>query len=69
MDSTIRLPDAERRRYFEEAGNRLGLPRTSIEKDFWVCWTLRELFRLPGWGGHLTFKGGTSLSKDGLGSR
>ena len=34
-----------------------------MEKDFWVCWTLRELFRLPGIGEHLTFKGGTSLSK------
>lgn len=63
MDSIIGFPDAERRQYFEEAGNRLGLPRNSIEKDFWVCWTLRELFRLPSWGEHLTFKGGTSLSK------
>jgi predicted nucleotidyltransferase component of viral defense system len=28
-----------------------------------VCWTLRELFSLPGIGEHLIFKGGTSLSK------
>jgi hypothetical protein len=28
-----------------------------------VCWTLRALFRLPASGPHLTFKGGTSLSK------
>jgi len=35
----------------------------SVEKDFWVCWTLREMFTLPGIGEHLTFKGGTSLSK------
>ncbi|HEY1789435.1 MAG TPA: nucleotidyl transferase AbiEii/AbiGii toxin family protein, partial [Verrucomicrobiae bacterium] len=34
-----------------------------VEKDFWVCWTLKELFRLPDIGGHLIFKGGTSLSK------
>jgi hypothetical protein len=34
-----------------------------MEKDFWICWTLRELFALPGIGEHLTFKGGTSLSK------
>ena len=34
-----------------------------LEKDFWVCWTLRELFALPGIGEHLIFKGGTSLSK------
>ena len=41
----------------------MGLDAASVEKDFWVCWTLRELFALPGVGGHLTFKGGTSLSK------
>lgn len=28
-----------------------------------MCWTLRALFRLPVSGPHLTFKGGTSLSK------
>lgn len=35
----------------------------SVEKDFWVCLMLRELFVLPKYGLHLTFKGGTSLSK------
>jgi predicted nucleotidyltransferase component of viral defense system len=39
------------------------LDPASVEKDFWVCWTLRELFSLPGIGAQLTFKGGTSLSK------
>ncbi|MDX1970928.1 MAG: nucleotidyl transferase AbiEii/AbiGii toxin family protein [Candidatus Sumerlaeia bacterium] len=34
-----------------------------VEKDWWVCWTLRELFRLPNWKDHFYFKGGTSLSK------
>jgi predicted nucleotidyltransferase component of viral defense system len=34
-----------------------------IEKDFWVCWILKILFSLPESGDHLTFKGGTSLSK------
>lgn len=34
-----------------------------IEKDFWVCWTLGEIFSLPEFGQHMTFKGGTSLSK------
>lgn len=28
-----------------------------------MCWTLRELFALPEIGPHLTFQGGTSLSK------
>ena len=34
-----------------------------MEKDFWVWLMLRELFALPKYGDHLTFKGGTSLSK------
>ena len=41
----------------------MNLQAVSVEKDFWVCWTLRELFTLPAIGDHLTFKGGTSLSK------
>ena len=52
-----------RQQLCDEAQARLGLRAASIEKDFWVCWTLRELFRLPECGAHLTFKGGTSLSK------
>jgi len=34
-----------------------------IEKDFWVCWTLKRLFTLPDPPAGLLFKGGTSLSK------
>jgi hypothetical protein len=34
-----------------------------IEKDFWVCLTLKHLFGLPGARDHFIFKGGTSLSK------
>jgi hypothetical protein len=41
----------------------MGLDAASVEKDFWVCWTLREIFSNPDIGGHITFKGGTSLSK------
>ncbi len=41
----------------------MGLQAVSVEKDFWVCWTLRELFSMPSVREHLTFKGGTSLSK------
>lgn len=63
MEPFLNLPDERRRALCEEARTRLGLASVSIEKDFWVCWTLRELFGLPGWGPHLTFKGGTSLSK------
>ncbi len=63
MDDLLKLPRDEQRAYFAEAAAELGFGAAIIEKDFWVCWTLRELFRLPGWGEHLLFKGGTSLSK------
>src|SRR3989304_9563695 len=63
MDSFIKRTADEQRLYFEQAQSRLGLPPASIEKDFWVCWTLWKLFNLPEWGKNLVFKGGTSLSK------
>ena len=63
MDDFVQLPADERRVYYEQASAKLNLPMPAVEKDFWVCWTLGKLFRLPGWCNHLTFKGGTSLSK------
>lgn len=36
--------------------------REVIEKDWWVTTVLRAMFSLP-YAGHLSFKGGTSLSK------
>jgi hypothetical protein len=63
MDAFLQLSAEERREACRIAEERISLRAASIEKDFWICWTLRELFALPGIGGHLTFKGGTSLSK------
>jgi predicted nucleotidyltransferase component of viral defense system len=63
MDTFIQSPVEQRRKLCQAAGDALGLDAASVEKDFWVCWTLRELFGLPRSGPHLTFKGGTSLSK------
>jgi hypothetical protein len=63
MDTFIALPPDRQKLFYEEAQAKLKLPSMSIEKDFWVCWTLRELFAVPDWGAQLTFKGGTSLSK------
>ena len=63
MDQFIRLPGEERQLYFVQTAERMRLSPQIIEKDFWVCWTLKELFALPGVGGTLIFKGGTSLSK------
>ena len=63
MDRFLRLSLTDRARAFEEAGTRRGLSAGSVEKDFWVCLMLRELFTIPKYGEQLTFKGGTSLSK------
>ncbi|MDD2466400.1 MAG: nucleotidyl transferase AbiEii/AbiGii toxin family protein [Desulfobulbus sp.] len=63
MDEFARKPDTERYDIFTEAANRRGLQPIVIEKDFWVCWTLKRLFTDPQIAPYLTFKGGTSLSK------
>ncbi len=63
MDAYLALAPDDQRMACQQAEAQLRLRAASIEKDFWVCWTLRELFNLPDWGPHLTFKGGTSLSK------
>lgn len=58
-----RQPSADLRRFFQEAGAQRGIAPHIVEKDFWVCWLLRLVFSDPELGGHLVFKGGTSLSK------
>lgn len=40
----------------------LGRSAWILEKDIWVCWALRTLFRMPD-APTMAFKGGTSLSK------
>ena len=62
MDSVALLPAGDRAALFGETGAGRGVSDTIIEKDFWVCWSLRRLFGLPK-GTTLVFKGGTSLSK------
>lgn len=63
MDQFLHLPPTTRAQLCEEASARRGISAAAIEKDLWICWILRELFSLPAIGEHLTFKGGTSLSK------
>jgi len=63
MDKFILLSDKDKRAYFEVAAADLNVMPQLVEKDFWVCWVLKILFSLPLSGSHLTFKGGTSLSK------
>ena len=64
MDKVALLPPGDRAALFGETGAGRGVANTIIEKDFWVCWTLKRLFDLPAnRAASLVFKGGTSLSK------
>jgi hypothetical protein len=67
MDKVIHLPAGSRQELFEMAAAERGLHPAIVEKDFWVCWVLKQLFLSPALKEHLVFKGGTSLSKvDGM---
>lgn len=63
MDSVLQLTPQQRSELFIAAAQKSGIDVAVLEKDFWVCWTLKELFSLRVIGQHLIFKGGTSLSK------
>ena len=57
------MPAAARAEIFAETADRKGVAEAIIEKDFWVCWVLKQLFSIEALSGRLLFKGGTSLSK------
>lgn len=63
MDNFLLLKNVDKKVYFDVVAHELDVTPQLIEKDFWVCWILKILFSLPASGNHLTFKGGTSLSK------
>src|SRR5208283_882780 len=63
MDKFANRPETERREILQEAANRRGVSTIIMEKDFWVCWTLKRLFENSDLAPHITLKGGTSLSK------
>lgn len=63
MDSIARLSVAERQELFRQSTAKFPyLSEAAIEKDFWICWILKQLFssRLKDL---VIFKGGTSLAK------
>ncbi|WP_437191110.1 efflux RND transporter permease subunit [Planctomicrobium sp. SH527] len=46
MDDIARLPIADRTDLFTETARQRGLTPAIIEKDFWVCWTLKRLYAM-----------------------
>lgn len=63
MDAIATASAADRRDLFVETARTRGPSPVIIEKDFWVCWTLKHVTALEVIGPNLIFKGGTSLSK------
>ena len=63
MDQFANDTPEQRDEAFQEAAAQLGMSKAIVEKDFWVCWTLKRLMASELLRGSLTFKGGTSLSK------
>lgn len=63
MHEIAQKTDKLRRDLFQETAAAMRVHPAIIEKDFWVCWALDFLFHDCDWKTHLTFKGGTSLSK------
>ncbi len=65
MDGVAQASPQDRADLFQQATARLQPARSPviIEKDFWVCWTLRRVFEVMRFQPQLIFKGGTSLSK------
>ena len=56
------LPENKQKELFEQLSYKTGLSPQAIEKDAWVTLALKMLFTSE-IATHLTFKGGTSLSK------
>jgi predicted nucleotidyltransferase component of viral defense system len=63
MHKFLALPNENRQELFLETAKKLGVLPIIIEKDFWVCWVLTQIFSIDGLKQHIIFKGGTSLSK------
>lgn len=65
MDHVAQSPAKERAELFDAATvkRQPHIGAAIMEKDFWVCWTLRRVFEVLRFRPQLIFKGGTSLSK------
>lgn len=59
----LTLPELDQRTLLARATEVMPLAIGSIEKDIFVCLFLEKVMSLPVIGQHITFKGGTSLSK------
>ncbi len=52
MDRVAALPARDRSDLFRETAAQMGFHPAIVAKDFWVCWTLKQLFSHPIHGTH-----------------
>jgi hypothetical protein len=45
MSTFAELPAKERANFVREASARLDVLPVIVEKDFWVCWMLQQIFQ------------------------
>lgn len=57
MDNFAKLSPEEQTPYFLVAESKSKFNKEILEKDFWVCWVLHRLFRLPELKNHLAQTG------------
>ena len=62
MNNLTQLIEKQQFDIYALAHEKTGVSQVVLEKDWWVTAVLRALFALP-YAEHLSFKGGTSLSK------
>lgn len=62
MHNIVKLGTKQLQELFTGTAGKLHLTPQIVEKDFWVCWVLKQLFTSQ-LAELLIFKGGTSLSK------
>lgn len=62
MNKWLDIEKERRIAILENISNQTGLSGVSVEKDWWVTMVLKALFAMS-FAEHLSFKGGTSLSK------
>lgn len=62
MNNILSLSKKELKELFLATAGKRNLTPQIVEKDFWVCWVLKQLFASP-LADLIIFKGGTSLSK------
>lgn len=63
MKTVASLPSKQRKELFSLTATKMGIQPAAAEKDFWIVWTLQQLFNASEIAQYLCFKGGTSLSK------